>query len=75
LHDVAAFHGFRLVVDLDKQVVATTDGTRTMRFDIDPFRKYCFLNGLDEIALTLRHSDKIHAFEERRRAEQPWLFR
>jgi 3-isopropylmalate/(R)-2-methylmalate dehydratase small subunit len=43
-------------------------------FEIDPFRKYCFLNGLDEIGLTLRHADKIRTFEERRRTEQPWLF-
>jgi len=74
LHEVAAFPGFRLVVDLDKQTVATPDGAKAMRFEIDPFRKYCLLNGLDEVGLTLRHADKIRAFEERRRREQPWLF-
>ncbi|HZT62912.1 MAG TPA: 3-isopropylmalate dehydratase small subunit [Burkholderiales bacterium] len=74
LHDVAAFPGFRLVVDLEKQVVVTADGAKAMHFEIDPFRKYCFLNGLDDIGLTLRHADKIRAFEERRRTEQPWLF-
>ena len=74
LHDVAVFPGFRLIVDLEKQIVATADGARAMKFDIDPFRKYCLLNGLDEIGLTLRHADKIRAFEERRRTEQPWLF-
>ena len=73
-HDVAAFPGFRLVVDLPAQTVAYTDGSRTMQFDVDPFRKYCLVNGLDDIGLTLRHSEKIKAFEERRRAEQPWLF-
>jgi len=73
-HEVAAFPGFRLVVDLEKQIVATADGSKAMRFEIDAFRKYCFLNGLDDIGLTLRHADKIRAFEDRRRLEQPWLF-
>ena len=73
-HDVAAFPGFRLVIDLAAQTVAYRDGSRAFRFEIDPFRKHCLLNGLDEIGLTLRHAEKIRAFEERRRAEQPWLF-
>jgi 3-isopropylmalate/(R)-2-methylmalate dehydratase small subunit len=73
-HDVAAFPGFRLAVDLPQQVVAYPDASRTFRFEIDPFRKHCLVNGLDEIGLTLRHADKIRAFEERRKAEQPWLF-
>ena len=73
-HDVAAFPGFRLTVDLARQTVAYPDGSGTFRFEIDPFRKYCLLNGLDEIGLTLRHADRIRAFEERRKAEAPWLF-
>ncbi len=73
-HDVAAFPGFRLVIDLAQQTVAYPDGSRAFRFEVDPFRKYCLLNGLDEIGLTLRHADKIRDFEERRKAEQPWLF-
>jgi 3-isopropylmalate/(R)-2-methylmalate dehydratase small subunit len=73
-HDVAAFPGFRLIIDLAQQTVAYPDGSRTFRFEVDAFRKYCLLNGLDEIGLTLRHADKIRAFEERREAEQPWLF-
>jgi len=73
-HDVAAFPGFRVVVDLAAQTVAYPDGTRTFRFEVDAFRKHCLLNGLDEIGLSLRHAEKIRAFEERRRAEQPWLF-
>jgi 3-isopropylmalate/(R)-2-methylmalate dehydratase small subunit len=74
-HESAAFPGFRLVVDLGQQTVSSADGGQTMRFDVDPFRKYCLLNGLDEIGLTLRHADKIRAYEDRRRAQQPWLFR
>ena len=73
-HEVAAFPGFRLVVDLEKQTVATPDGGKVAHFEIDPFRKYALVNGLDDIGLTLRHADKIRAFEERRRSEQPWLF-
>ncbi|HTQ73699.1 MAG TPA: 3-isopropylmalate dehydratase small subunit [Burkholderiales bacterium] len=73
-HEVAAFPGFRLVVDLEKQTVATPDGATAMRFEIAAFFKYCLTNGLDDIGLTLRHADKVRAFEERRRLEQPWLF-
>jgi 3-isopropylmalate/(R)-2-methylmalate dehydratase small subunit len=72
-HDVAAFPGFRLTVDLAQQAVSYPDASRAFRFEIDPFRKHCLLNGLDEIGLTLRHADKIRTFEARRKAEQPWL--
>jgi 3-isopropylmalate/(R)-2-methylmalate dehydratase small subunit len=74
LHDVAAFPGFRLTIDLAQQIVAYPDASHSFRFDIDAFRKHCLLNGLDEIGLTLRHADKIRAFEERRKAQQPWYF-
>ncbi len=72
-HDVFAFPGYRLVIDLERQTVSRPDG-QALDFDIDPFRKYCLLNGLDDIGLTLRYTDKIRAFEEKRRAQQPWLF-
>jgi 3-isopropylmalate/(R)-2-methylmalate dehydratase small subunit len=73
-HECAAFPGFRLIIDLEKQAVATTDNARSFRFDVDAFRKYCLLNGLDEIGLTLRHADKIRAFESRRQTQFPWYF-
>ena len=73
-YDVASFPGLRLAIDLAAQTVATTDGSKVMHFEIDAFRKYCLLNGLDDIGLTLRHADKIREFEEGRRAAQPWLF-
>ena len=73
-HECAAFPGFQLRIDLDRQAVSTLDGSKVMRFDIDPFRKYCLLNGLDEIGLTLRHADKIRAFEAQRKAQFPWYF-
>jgi 3-isopropylmalate/(R)-2-methylmalate dehydratase small subunit len=74
-YECAAFPGFRLAVDLDAQTVSTADRTQVMRFEIDPFRKHCLLNGLDEIGLTLRQADKIRAFEAKRIAQYPWLFR
>jgi 3-isopropylmalate/(R)-2-methylmalate dehydratase small subunit len=73
-HDCAAFPGFRLVIDLEQQSVSTTNNERSLRFEIDPFRKYCLLNGLDEIGLTLRQADKIRAFEAQRKARYPWYF-
>jgi 3-isopropylmalate/(R)-2-methylmalate dehydratase small subunit len=72
--DVAAFPGFRLAIDLERQTVATPDGSATFHFDVEPFRKHCLLNGLDEIGLTLTHADEIAAFEAKRKIEQPWLF-
>ena len=74
-YECAAFPGFRLAVDLDAQTVSTADRTQVMRFEIDAFRKHCLLNGLDEIGLTLRQADKIRAFEAKRIAQYPWLFR
>jgi 3-isopropylmalate/(R)-2-methylmalate dehydratase small subunit len=65
--------GYRLAIDLENQTV-TTPSREEFRFQIDPFKKHCLVNGLDEIGLTLQHADKIRAFEERRRAEAPWLF-
>jgi 3-isopropylmalate/(R)-2-methylmalate dehydratase small subunit len=73
-YEAAAFPGFKLVINLEEQSVATTDGAQSMHFDIDPFRKYCLVNGLDEIGLTLRHSEKIRAFEARRQTQYPWYF-
>ncbi len=71
--ELEANDGYRLAVDLENQSV-TTPGGESFFFDIDPFRKQCLLNGLDEIGLTLQHADKIKAFENRHRATQPWLF-
>lgn len=68
----AAFPGYTLTIDLERQVVITPDGNE-IGFDIQPFRKYCLLNGLDDIGLTLRHADKIRAFEAERLAQKPWL--
>jgi 3-isopropylmalate/(R)-2-methylmalate dehydratase small subunit len=71
--DTAAFPGFNLTIDLDQQTVATADGSTVFGFEIEPFRKHCLLNGLDDIGLTLTHADEIRAFEAKRLAAQPWL--
>jgi len=71
--EVRAFSGFRLVIDLPQQTVATANGSVMFPFEIGEFRKYCLLNGLDDIGLTLRHADKIRAFEEQHLVHQPWL--
>jgi 3-isopropylmalate/(R)-2-methylmalate dehydratase small subunit len=71
-NETAAFNGYQLTVDLPEQVVITPDGRR-YAFEIDAFRKYCLINGFDDIGLTLRHADKIRAFEAHRLATQPWL--
>ena len=73
-HDVAAFPGFRLVIDLGAQTVAYPDGSQVFAFEVDSLRRHCLLNGLDDIGLTLQHVDEIKAFEAKRRIEQPWLF-
>ena len=70
--EVFAFPGYQLTVDLPRQVVVKPDGTE-IAFDVQPFRKYCLLNGFDDIGLTLRHKDKIAAFEAHRLATKPWL--
>jgi len=59
-------------VDLEKQEIKGPDGG-TVHFDIDPFRKHCLLNGLDDIGLTMEKKSEIDAFEERQKEAQPWL--
>lgn len=71
--EVSAKPGYRLSVDLDAQTV-TTPGGHVFGFEVDSFRKYCLLHGLDDIGLTLQHADKIKAYEALRKVEAPWLF-
>jgi 3-isopropylmalate/(R)-2-methylmalate dehydratase small subunit len=72
-HQMYGFVGFELIVDLPAQKLMTSDGSRAFDFEIDDFRKYCMLNGLDEIGLTLRHADKIREYETKRMTTKPWL--
>jgi 3-isopropylmalate/(R)-2-methylmalate dehydratase small subunit len=68
-----ASEGYRLTVDLAAQTVTRLDG-KVLGFDIDPFRKHCLLNGLDDIGLTLQDADAIKAFEAKHQQSSPWLF-
>ncbi|MCW5770237.1 MAG: 3-isopropylmalate dehydratase small subunit [Rhodospirillaceae bacterium] len=61
-----------LTIDLEKQEITRPDGG-TIKFDIDPFRKYCLLNGLDDVGLTLQKKDRIDSYESQRRQSMPWL--
>jgi len=70
---VAAFAGFQLVVDLPEQVVRTENDSLVCRFEVDAHRKYCLVNGLDDIGLSLRHADLIREYETRRLRDKPWL--
>ena len=70
--EVAAFVGYSLTIDLERQLVIKPDGA-TLAFDVQPFRKYCLLGGFDDIGLTLRHAEKIRAFEAERLLSKPWL--
>ena len=70
--EVLAFPGYQLTIDLERQVIVRPQGEE-IPFDVQAFRKYCLLNGFDDIGLTLRQSDKIKAFEAQRLATKPWL--
>jgi 3-isopropylmalate/(R)-2-methylmalate dehydratase small subunit len=71
-NETFAFNGYQLTIDLEKQQVIAPDG-RTYDFEIASFRKYCMINGLDDIGLTLRHADKIKSYESERILKMPWL--
>jgi 3-isopropylmalate/(R)-2-methylmalate dehydratase small subunit len=60
-----------LSIDLAKQEIRGPDGG-VVRFDIDPYRKHCLLNGLDDIGLTMVKKEKIEQFEDRSKATRPW---
>ena len=61
-----------VTVDLERQEITGPDGG-TLHFEIDPFRKHCLLNGLDDIGLSLEKAAKIDDYEARQHQEQPWL--
>ncbi len=68
-----AEEGYRLTVDLERQRVVEPDGRETY-FDVDEYRRYRLLNGLDDIGITLEHADAIHRYEAQAREARPWLF-
>jgi 3-isopropylmalate/(R)-2-methylmalate dehydratase small subunit len=62
-----------LTVDLEKQEITGPDGG-VIKFDLDPFKKHCLLNGLDDIGLTMQKGEKIDSYEDKQEAGQPWLY-
>ena len=62
----------RMTVNLEKQEITTSDG-EVIKFDVDPFKKQCLLDGLDDIGLTMERSANIDAFEEKASAQRPWV--
>ena len=70
--EVAATEGYQLTIDLQAEEIRKPDGS-SIAFEVQAFRKYCLLGGLDDIGLTLRHADKIKAYEAQRLAQKPWL--
>jgi len=71
-NETFAFPGYELTIDLDRQVVVRPQGEE-IPFEVQAFRRYCLMNGFDDIGLTLRHADKIRAYEAERLARMPWL--
>lgn len=72
--EALAFPGYALTIDLERQIIVKPSGDE-LPFEVQAFRKYCLLNGFDDIGLTLRQADKIKAFEAQRLAQKPWLAR
>jgi 3-isopropylmalate/(R)-2-methylmalate dehydratase small subunit len=70
--EALAFPGYQLTIDLERQVIVKPQGEE-LPFEVQPFRKFCLVNGFDDIGLTLRQSDKIRNFEAERLAKKPWL--
>ena len=72
-NDVHGLEGYQLTIDLENQVITQPSG-KVIHFEVDEFRKYCLLNGLDDIELTLKHKEAIREYEKRRKQLEPWLF-
>ncbi len=72
-NEMYATEGYELSIDLAAKTVTTPSG-ESFTFEVDEFRRHCLLNGLDDIGLTLENADAIRAYEQKRRAEAPWLF-
>ena len=71
--DIAAESGYQLTINLEAQTITKPNGDM-IEFDVDEFRKYCLLNGLDDIGLTLKHAADIKTYEQARKQTAPWLF-
>ena len=70
--DATGDNSCRITVDLENQQIIRANG-ETISFSVDPFRRHCLLNGLDDVGLTLQHADEIADYEAKLRASRPWL--
>ena len=73
MEDAAGGHNARITVDLVAQTITRPNG-ETIAFELDPFKKECLLNGLDDIGLTMKNRTRIDGFEQRDRLSKPWLY-
>ncbi len=72
LDDANRGENARIEIDLENQKIVRPDGEE-IAFDVDPFRKHCLLEGLDDIVITLQSDDKISSFEDRQKQSMPWM--
>jgi 3-isopropylmalate/(R)-2-methylmalate dehydratase small subunit len=72
LEDAARGENARISIDLENQKIVRPDGEE-IPFDVDPFRKHCLLEGLDDIGITLQSGEKISDFEAKQKAAMPWM--
>ena len=72
LDDATQGENARISIDLENQKIKRPDG-QEIDFDVDPFRKHCLLEGLDDIGITLRSDEKIVLFEEKQKTLMPWM--
>ena len=72
LEDAARGENARIEIDLENQKIVRPDGEE-ITFDVDPFRKHCLLEGLDDIGITLQSGDRISSFEEKQKQSMPWM--
>ncbi len=75
LHEAADAENPTFTVDLEKQEIHRPTGNEVFKFDVDPHKKHCLLNGLDDIGQTMERKTKIDDFETRQRTAEPWLYR
>ena len=73
MEDAQRGENARITVDLENQVITRPDGEE-IAFEVDPFRKHCLLNGLDDIGMTMERADSIDSFESTDRIARPWLY-
>ena len=75
LQEAADAENPTFTIDLEKQEIRRPTGNEVFTFDVDPHKKHCLLNGIDDIGQTMERKTKIDDFEARQRTAEPWLYR